>query len=123
MMIANGAAYASDQENIRPASRSGGKRVLVDRLCPREIKKIDAKIDEWVKDIAPSNTLRKWFAHDPARWPAFRRKYSEEFKDRKDIVDRLRREANKGRVPHLFSAKDAELNNTVAFKEMIEQHE
>ncbi len=106
-----------------PPSRSDGKRVLVDRLWPRGIKKSGAKIDEWDKDISPSNTLRKWFAHDPARWPAFRKKCSEEFKDRKDIVDRLRREANKGRVTLLFSAKDAELNNTVAFKEMIEQHE
>jgi uncharacterized protein YeaO (DUF488 family) len=106
-----------------PPSQSDGMRILVDRLWPRGIRKDEAKIDEWLKDIAPSDTLRKWFAHDPAKWPVFREKYRKELKDRKDIVDRLRKEANKGRVTLLFSTKDTEHNNAVALKEMIEQHE
>jgi uncharacterized protein YeaO (DUF488 family) len=106
-----------------PPSRDDGKRILVDRLWPRGIKKDEAKIDEWPKDVAPSDTLRKWFAHDPAKWAAFRDKYGKELKDKKDIVDRLRKEAKKGKVTLLFSAKDAEHNNAVALKEVIEQHE
>ena len=106
-----------------PRSRDDGKRILVDRLWPRGIKKDEAKIDEWLKDIAPSDALRKWFAHDPDRWPAFREKYRKELKDKKDIVDRLRKDAKKGKITLLFSAKDRDHNNAAALKDVIEHDE
>ena len=106
-----------------PPSQGDGKRILVDRLWPRGIKKAEARIDEWLKDIAPSDKLRKWFAHDPAKWPAFREKFRKELADRKDILERLRKEASKGTVTLLFSAKDTAHNNAVALKEIIEQRD
>jgi len=106
-----------------PWSRDDGKRILVDRLWARGIKKDEAKIDEWLKDIAPSDTLRKWFSHDPDKWNAFLEKYKQELKGKKEIIDRLRNEAKNGKVTLLFSAKDREHNNAVVLKEMIEHRE
>ena len=103
-----------------PASPSDGRRVLVDRLWPRGMKKEDAAIDEWLKDIAPSNELRKWYAHDPAKWSEFRKRYKAELKDKTEIIDRLRQEARKSTVTLLFSSRETELNNAVALKEFIE---
>ena len=101
-------------------SKDDGKRILVDRLWPRGIKKEDARIDEWLKDIAPSDSLRKWFAHDPAKWPEFKRRYIAELRKKPDLVDALRKEAKSEKVTLLFSAKDAERNNAVVLKEVIE---
>lgn len=106
-----------------PWSRDDGKRILVDRLWARGVKKDEAKIDEWLKDIAPSDALRKWFAHDPDKWPAFLEKYKRELKNKKEIVDRLRNEAKKEKITLLFSAKDREHNNAAALKKMIEHPE
>jgi uncharacterized protein YeaO (DUF488 family) len=103
-----------------PASRTDGKRILVDRLWPRGIKKDEAEIDEWLKDIAPSNELRKSFGHDPEKWLIFKVRYKQELKERAGIVDELRHEAKKGKVTLLFSAKDSEHNNAVVLKEVID---
>lgn len=103
-----------------PASPSDGRRVLVDRLWPRGMKKEDAAIDEWLKDIAPSNELRKWYAHDPAKWSEFRKRYKAELKDKTEIIDRLRQESRKSTVTLLFSSRETELNNAAALKEFIE---
>lgn len=81
-----------------PVSPDDGKRILVDRLWPRGIKKEDARIDEWLKDIAPSDQLRKWFSHDPSKWEEFKRRYREELKDKKGLTERLRSEARRGQV-------------------------
>ena len=104
-----------------PVSPGDGKRILVDRLWPRGIKKEDAAIDEWLKDIAPSNELRKWYAHDPAKWGKFKKRYKGELKDKTGIVDRLRQEAKKQTITLLYSSKVTEINNAVALKEFIEQ--
>ena len=103
------------------ASASDGKRILVDRLWPRGIKKEAAAIDEWLKDIAPSTELRKWYSHDPAKWGEFKKLYQIELKDKIGIVDRLRQESKKRTITLLFSAKAMELNNAVALKEFIEE--
>ncbi|WP_217551127.1 DUF488 domain-containing protein, partial [Pantoea sp. GbtcB22] len=71
-------------------SATGGTRVLVDRLWPRGIKEAEAKIDHWVKELAPSTELRKWFGHDPTRWQEFRRRYAAEHRQHNDQVDQLR---------------------------------
>lgn len=102
-----------------PYADSDGKRILVDRLWPRGIKKEDARMDLWLKDIAPSNELRKWFGHDPGRWQEFRRRYREELKEKSDLVRELRKAASKGTVTLLYSAKDTEHNNAVVLKEVI----
>ena len=103
------------------ASRDDGKRILIDRLWPRGIKKDEAKIDEWMKDIAPSDELRKWFAHDPAKWPEFKKRYINELKKKSELVERLRAEAKKETVTLLFAAKDVEHDNAMVLKEFIEQ--
>ena len=102
-------------------AKADGYRVLVDRLWPRGLKKSEARIDEWLREIAPSTTLRKWFKHDPGRWKEFKRKYSAELDGHRDQVEKLAREARKRNVTLLFSAKETEHNNAVALKEYVEQ--
>jgi uncharacterized protein YeaO (DUF488 family) len=104
-----------------PPSRTDGTRILVDRLWPRGIRKDEAAIDEWLKDIAPSTVLRKSFGHDPDKWPLFKERYKKELKEHAEIVDELRRKTKKGRVTLLFSAKDAEHNNAVVLKEVLDR--
>ncbi|HPC74574.1 MAG TPA: DUF488 domain-containing protein [Syntrophales bacterium] len=102
-----------------PASPGDGRRILVDRLWPRGIRKEDAAIDEWLKELAPSAELRKWFAHDPAKWSEFQKRYRKELQDRSDVVDRLRKEAGKRTVTLLYSARDEKHNNAVVLKDII----
>lgn len=104
-----------------PVSSDDGRRILVDRLWPRGIKKEKAGIDEWLKDIAPSNELRKWFSHDPKKWPEFRTRYKKELKSKSEITEKLRKEGRRGKITLLFSAKDIEHNNAVVLKEVIEK--
>ena len=102
-------------------SPGDGKRILIDRLWPRGIKKESIRIDEWLKEIAPSNELRKWFAHDPAKWEEFRNRYYRELSEKALMIEALRRQAKQGTLTLLFSAKDAEHNNAVALQELIER--
>jgi uncharacterized protein YeaO (DUF488 family) len=104
-----------------PPSRTDGKRILVDRLWPRGIKKDEAAIDEWFKDVAPSTELRKSFGHDPRKWPLFKARYKQELKAHAGIIDDLRRKAKKGRVTLLFSAQDTDHNNAVVLKEVLDR--
>ncbi|WP_306534272.1 DUF488 domain-containing protein [Geobacter sp.] len=101
-----------------PAAEDG-KRILVDRLWPRGIAKEKARIDEWLKEIAPSDELRKWFGHDPARWDEFRERYRRELEAKAEFLDQLRGLTKKGTVTLLFAAKDEEHNNAVALKEIL----
>lgn len=103
-----------------PPSADDGRRILVDRLWPRGVSKDDARTDEWLKEIAPSAELRKWFGHDPDRWEEFRKRYRDELKGHEELLERLRSEAKKGTVTLLFAAKDAEQNNAVVLKEMFD---
>lgn len=103
-----------------PSAPEDGKRIFIDRLWPRGIKKENAKIDEWIKEIAPSTELRKWFSHDPAKWLEFRRCYKKELGERADLVKRLIEEAKKETVTLLFAAKDTEHANAVVVKEVMD---
>ena len=96
-----------------------GRRILVDRLWPRGIKKENARIDLWLKDIAPSNKLRKWFSHDPDKWNEFRKNYKEELKNKPELLKQLNEESGKGDITLLFSAKDTEYNNAVVLKGVL----
>jgi uncharacterized protein YeaO (DUF488 family) len=102
-----------------PASPTDGKRILIDRLWPRGLKKEEAAVDEWLKEIAPSSELRKWFSHDPVKWGEFSRRYREELQGQAELVDKLRREARKGTVTILYAAKDEQHNNAVVLKDVI----
>ena len=104
-----------------PHADSDGKRILVDRLWPRGIKKEDAGLDLWLKDIAPSNGLRRWFSHDPSKWQEFKERYRKELDSSQKIIEDLRKESRRGTVTLLFAAKDTERNNAVVLKEMIEE--
>ncbi len=102
------------------ASPRDGRRILVDRLWPRGIKKENAALDEWLKEIAPSNELRKWFGHDPSRWQEFRKQYKKELAAKHELIEKLRREAAAGRgVTLLYAARDEVHNNAVVLKEEI----
>jgi uncharacterized protein YeaO (DUF488 family) len=104
-------------------SSDDGKRILVDRLWPRGIKKDEAKIDEWIKEIAPSNELREWFAHDPSKWQEFKKRYREELKDQSNLIKILKHRAKKGNITLIFSARDTEHNNAVVLSELISKRQ
>lgn len=99
--------------------KSDGMRILVDRIWPRGLKKDDAALDGWMKDIAPSTELRQWFGHDPERWAEFRKRYAAELAKRGDMLEELRAAARKETVTLLFSAHDEAHNNAVALREML----
>lgn len=96
-----------------------GTRILVDRLWPRGLTKEKAKVDFWLKDVAPSTELRKWFAHDPARWAEFRSRYRGELKRNKEQVSHLRQEAAKGTVTLVYGAKDQQHNEAVILQRLL----
>jgi len=100
-----------------PAS-GDGKRVLVDRIWPRGISKDEAKIDLWLKEVAPSTELRKWFGHDPERWQQFQEKYHAELQDN-DALAELKTLAGKGKVTLVYAAKDEQHNNAVVLRDLI----
>ena len=102
-----------------PPDPEDGKRILVDRLWPRGIRKENLKMDEWLKEISPSDKLRKWFSHDPKKYEEFKRRYAEELEEQSEILKRIKNEAKRGRVTLLFSAKDTEHNNAAVLKELL----
>jgi len=97
-----------------------GYRVLVDRLWPRGLRKDQVEFDVWMKELAPSDPLRTWFAHDPERWEEFRERYSRELDSRRDLLDRLLRSAKNRKIVLLYGARDTLHNQAVAIKEYLE---
>jgi uncharacterized protein YeaO (DUF488 family) len=104
-----------------PPGAEDGFRILVDRLWPRGLSKEKAKVDLWLREISPSNELRKWYGHDPDKWTEFKKKYLEEIEEKKEEFDLLRKKAREGTVTFLFSSKEEELNNAAALKEFVER--
>jgi len=104
----------------RPAEEDG-RRILVDRLWPRGLKKEQARIDEWRKDLAPSDALRKWFKHDPAKWDAFCARYHRELSDtgRLDDLRDLARLAKRSTITLCYGAADPEHNQAVALRDFM----
>ncbi|SER81217.1 Uncharacterized conserved protein YeaO, DUF488 family [Nitrosomonas sp. Nm51] len=100
-----------------PPDKHDGRRVLVDRLWPRGLTKEKACVDLWLKDIAPSTELRKWFGHDPDRWEEFKKRYLAELKDNKEQIQLLKQELSKGAVTLVYGAKDKERNQAVVIQE------
>lgn len=102
-----------------PHQEEDGYRVLVDRLWPRGLKKEDAAVDEWAKDLAPSNELRKWFGHDPALWAEFQRKYKAELKNNPAVGSFVNMHKNKKRITLIYSAKDEKHNQAMVLQEYL----
>lgn len=102
-------------------SPEDGRRVLVERLWPRGVRKADAALDEWLREIAPSTELRRWYGHDPDKWPEFRRRYREELAAREDLLARLQACRSEGPLTLLFAARDTERNSAVVLKELLEE--
>jgi len=101
--------------------KDDGFRILVDRLWPRGLTKEKAQVDLWLKEIGPSNELRQWFGHDPARWEEFRRRYREELADKADLLAEIKQHLKRGPVTLIYSARDEEHNQAVVLQEWLDQ--
>jgi uncharacterized protein YeaO (DUF488 family) len=103
------------------ASPQDGERILVERLWPRGVTKERAAVDLWLKEVAPSPELRKWFGHDPARWEEFERRYWKELQGHKEAVDLLRRKSKQGPVTLIYAARDEEHNGALALLHFLQR--
>ena len=104
-----------------PPAATDGFRILVDRLWPRGLSKESAHIDLWLKDIAPSTELRKWFAHDPAKWTEFQRRYRAELKEKDQLLATIKSHARKTRVTLVYGAKDEQHNDAVVLLDLLKR--
>jgi uncharacterized protein YeaO (DUF488 family) len=104
-----------------PAEQGDGARFLVERLWPRGVSKDAARLDGWLKEAAPSEGLRKWYGHDPAKWPEFRRRYLAELARDPEALEPLREAARQGPVTLVFAARDPQLSNARILKELLER--
>lgn len=102
-----------------PAAPDDGCRVLVERLWPRGVSKSRAAIDVWLKEVAPSTELRKWYGHEPSRWEEFRRRYWEELRSNSEAVAALRKQERGGKVTLVYAAHDEEHNGALALKQFL----
>ena len=112
MMIQLKRAYDDPQDD-------DGYRVLVDGMWPRGIAKEDAKLDDWLKDVAPTKELRQWFDHDPERWGEFRKRYLAQLKEHREPLRDLAERAKQGCVTLVFAAKDEKYNNAVVIEQYL----
>ncbi len=103
----------------QPPAAADGIRILVDRLWPRGLTKAAAAVDRWMRDLAPSTELRRWFGHDPSRWDEFRRKYARELREREDLLAEVRSLGRQGRITLVFGARDETHNDAVALREVL----
>lgn len=103
-----------------PPSDQDEYRVLIDRIWPRGVKKEELAFDAWLKEIAPSSALRKWFNHDPKKWQEFCTRYRAELKDRQDVIEVLKEQSENGVLTLVFGAKDTRYNNAVALKQYLD---
>jgi uncharacterized protein YeaO (DUF488 family) len=102
-----------------PPKRGDGYRILVDHAWPRGVSRERARLDEWARELAPSDQLRKWFDHDPARFPEFRARYRDELADQSERLEDLRRRAASGPLTLVYAARDREHNNAVVLSELL----
>ncbi|MET3755330.1 uncharacterized protein YeaO (DUF488 family) [Rhizobium binae] len=105
-----------------PKEDKDGTRILVDRLWPRGLKKQGAAVDAWLKDIAPSPALRRWFGHDPAKWSEFQRRYREELKKNSSAVEELERRIGHSDATLLYAAKDQAHNHAIVLQRFIREN-
>ena len=101
-------------------SPDDGSRILVERLWPRGLTKERAAVDLWLKEVAPSPELRKWFGHDPAKWEQFQERYWKELEEKEEAVQLLKQESERGTVTLVYAARDMEHNSALALKRFLE---
>jgi uncharacterized protein YeaO (DUF488 family) len=101
------------------AEAGDGYRILIDHVWPRGVTRERACLDQWARELAPTDELRKWFDHDPARFAEFRRRYREELAEHSDRLDELRRRAASGPLTIVYAARDREHNNAVVLSELL----
>ena len=104
-----------------PPSPEDGRRVLVDRLWPRGLSREKGRIDEWVKEVAPSDQLRRWFGHDPKKWSEFQKRYQKELLQHKTLLEALAKRARSETMTLLFAKRDLKHNNAIVLKEFLEE--
>jgi uncharacterized protein YeaO (DUF488 family) len=104
-----------------PSDDGDGKRILVDRLWPRGVSKTEARVDVWLKAVAPSPALRRWFGHDPGKWSEFRRRYRDELEKNSEAVDVLKKEIGHKTATLLYGARDSEHNHAIVLKDFIDK--
>ena len=102
-----------------PPARADGRRILIDRLWPRGLSKAAAQIDFWAKAVAPSNALRRWYRHEPAKWKEFRRRYFAELDANPEGLAELRSHLGRGTVTVLYGSRETRLNNATALREYL----
>lgn len=102
-----------------PATADDGTRVLIDRLWPRGVSKNAAALDLWLKDVAPTTALRKWFGHDPSRWAEFQQRYANELQQHPEAFEQLRGLARQGLVTLVFAARDEQHNDAVVLRGLL----
>jgi uncharacterized protein YeaO (DUF488 family) len=107
-----------------PVAAADGYRILIDRLWPRGVSKLKARLDAWDKDVAPSRELRKWYGHDPSKWPEFRRRYTRELRApvAKAVLDDLARRAKRGRVTLVYASKAAAISDVMVLERLLTRH-
>ena len=101
-------------------SRDDGSRILVERLWPRGLTRERAAVDLWLKEVAPSPELRKWFGHDPAKWQEFQKRYWKELEEKEETVQLLKQKAKQGTVTLVYAARDEEHNSALALKRFLD---
>jgi uncharacterized protein YeaO (DUF488 family) len=104
-----------------PVATDDGYRVLIDHVWPRGVTRQRARLDEWARELAPSDELRRWFAHDPAKFDEFRARYRDELKAQGDQIAELRRRASDGTVTIVYAARDRDHNNAVVVAELLRE--
>jgi len=106
-----------------PVESTDGKRILIDRLWPRGVSKSEARVDEWLKDLAPSTELRTWFGHDPQKWEEFRKRYIKELSspDKTGLLEDIARRARRETITLIYSAKDTEHSDVKVLEQLITQ--
>ena len=113
------ASHVRIKRAYQPPASTDGLRILIDRLWPRGVSKEKLALDEWMKEIAPSTALRQWFAHDPALWPEFRKRYTAELTTHTALVASLRSRARKGVITLVYSAHDEVHNDAVVLQAFL----
>lgn len=106
----------------QPATRDDGTRILIDRLWPRGVRKADAAIERWAKELSPSTELRKWFGHEPNRWQEFQRRYAEELRSYPKELEELRVMARKDPITLVYAAHDELHNDAVVLRDVLLGH-
>ena len=117
-----GALRINLKRAYEPPAKSDGKRILVDRIWPRGLSKEAAKLDAWIKDVAPSAELRKWFGHDHSKWQEFKQRSFRELDERPNAIARLVETVRRQPTTLVFGARDVDRNNAVALKEYLERN-